>query len=70
MLTERNRRASLQTETEDCQRQLKRSLAKVTALGRDREEREIKLQAKQVLFYIFNFVYLFISLSLLCFFEL
>ena len=48
MLAERNKRAALQAETEDNQRQLKRSIAKVTALGRDREEREAKLRAKQV----------------------
>lgn len=49
VLTERNKRAALQTETEDNQRQLKRSMAKVAAFGRDREEREVKLRAKQVL---------------------
>ena len=48
VLSERNKRAALETETEDTQRQLKRSMAKVAALGRDREEREIKLRAKQV----------------------
>lgn len=48
MLAERSKRAALQAETEDNQRQLKRSMAKVTALGRDREEREAKLRAKQV----------------------
>lgn len=48
MLAERSKRAALQTETEDNQRQLKRSMAKITALGRDREEREAKLRAKQV----------------------
>ena len=48
MLEERNKRASLQTDAEDTERQLKRSLAKVTALGRDREDREAKLRAKQV----------------------
>ncbi|CAB1109002.1 unnamed protein product [Ectocarpus sp. CCAP 1310/34] len=47
VLAERSKRAALQAETEDNQRQLKRSMAKVTALGRDREEREAKLRAKQ-----------------------
>lgn len=50
MLVERNKRSSLQAESEDYQRQLRRSLAKVTALGRDREEKESKLHAKQVRF--------------------
>lgn len=48
VLEERNKRAALQTDVEDAERQLKRSLAKVTALGRDREDREAKLREKQV----------------------
>ena len=48
VLSERTKRAALETETEDIQRQLKRSMAKVAALGRDREDREVKLRAKQV----------------------
>lgn len=44
----RNKWATLQAESEDARRQLKRSMAKVAALGRDREEREAKLRAKQV----------------------
>eukprot|EP00752_Nemacystus_decipiens_P005084 g4614.t1 len=47
VLSERNKRAALETETEDIQRQLKRSMAKVQALGRDREDREVMLRAKQ-----------------------
>lgn len=48
VLAERNKRMSLQAESEDWQRQLKRSQAKVAALGQDREDWEAKLRAKQV----------------------